>query len=127
VQTRHTQVWQQGYRAAAGAMKIGVLNAGCGACHHAQSEKHGEVPNCLTCHPFGGSQGEAHKAHLDRITAHADDIDPKRPAQMSPCAYCHYESDTAASRSNAACYNCHLSGHQPLDGTGKAHFWPVSD
>ncbi|NOZ02123.1 MAG: hypothetical protein GXP54_09575 [Deltaproteobacteria bacterium] len=26
-------------------------------------------------------------------------------------------------RSGAVCYNCRLSGHQPVDAQGWAHFW----
>jgi hypothetical protein len=42
-----------------------------------------------------------------------------------PCAYCHTELEPSP-RSSAACYNCHLSGHQPMNAEGQAHFWPTA-
>lgn len=124
VSTAHRTIWQRGFRSTSPWQKIGALSPGCGGCHHAQSEKHGEVPACTACHRFGGVESEPHKEHVDRISTLIDQIDPKRP-QMTACAYCHDEGDTARARSNAACYNCHLSGHQPLDANAKAHFWKV--
>jgi hypothetical protein len=122
VATAHKTIWQSGFKTTSPWQKIGALSPGCGGCHHAQSEKHGEVTACTACHRFGGIEGEPHKAHVARISNSVDQNDPKRP-QMTPCAYCHDEGKAAQTRSNASCYNCHLSGHQPLDADGKAHFW----
>jgi hypothetical protein len=126
VQTAHTKIWKEGYSGGSKQIKIAVLRPGCGGCHQAQSEYHGVVPSCLTCHNLGGSKGALHAAHVSSIKKNWDKFDPKRP-QMTECAYCHYESAAAESRSRAACHNCHLSGHQPVDGSGLPHFWQAGD
>jgi hypothetical protein len=124
VSTAHQKLWVEGYRSESAALRIAVLNPGCGACHHPQDESHGSTPSCLTCHSFGGAEGATHLKHQDLASTWMAKLDARHP-DMTGCAYCHYESEGAASRSNAVCYNCHLSGHQPLDASGKAHFWPA--
>jgi hypothetical protein len=38
---------------------------------------------------------------------------------MEVCGYCHAPSELF----RAACYNCHLSGHQPFNDNGLPHYW----
>lgn len=120
----HFALWREGWRTDSQRIRIWAFNPGCGGCHNAISEPHGAVAGCLDCHDLGGMGGEQHGRHVELITNHADRIDPGRP-DPSPCAYCHRQGDLSGVRSRAACYNCHLGGHQPLDGEGKAHFWNI--
>ena len=125
-QNGHSTLWKQGARPAeAGDYAISAFNPGCGGCHNLAAEAHGVVMGCLDCHRFGGWSGPLHKLHDDAITARASAVDADfSAAGGSPCAYCHAEDDEPMSRSLAACYGCHLSGHQPMNAAGEAHFWP---
>ena len=117
----HQNLWKNGLRTDSETLRISGFNPGCGGCHHTQAEDHSEVSNCLTCHKFGDLDSAIHLSHTVAISENIDRIDPNRP-DMTECAYCHYE-EGAPSRGKAGCYNCHLSGHQPLNEQGKPHFW----
>ena len=75
---------------------------------------------------FGGGKGELHIMHVAAINDHGADIDATQ-AGIPACAYCHMQDRAYDYRSRAVCYNCHLSGHQPLNADGKPHFWPIPD
>lgn len=124
----HATVYKSGYSKAAAknkGIKVGRILPGCVGCHNTQSDKHGETPACLNCHTLGGSSGTLHKAHVDAITKGRATIDPGNSAASS-CDYCHGFSSTASKLKNAACYSCHLSGHQVMDPrTAKPHFWKL--
>ena len=122
----HSAIWREGARADGDHFRINAFNPGCGGCHNLSDESHGAVLGCLDCHDFGGENGELHTTHVAVIADHAESNDVEAVANgMSFCTYCHTPDDTPAPRSSAACYNCHLSGHQPLDASAQAHFWPV--
>ena len=120
----HSTLWKLGLRVDLPPISITVFNPGCGGCHNATEESHGAVVGCLDCHHFGGSTGELHATHVQAIADNAGVIDAQR-AGASFCSYCHRTDGVPVDRSNPACYNCHLSGHQPMDKDGRAHFWPI--
>lgn len=114
----HSRIYREGYRSPEKNENLNVtaINPGCAGCHNVKDEIHGTITECVECHAFGGTGGEIHKAHADAIAERGRDV----PA----CNYCHNLQDDSTDLKNAACYNCHLSGHQPLDPEGKPHFWP---
>ncbi|MBP7126894.1 hypothetical protein KBD49_11080 [Myxococcota bacterium] len=102
----------------------GSFRPGCGGCHQVATEDHGHVPTCLACHRFGGPGGRLHRLHQAAIEANVAAVDPALVEEGGdPCAYCHAPEAGTTARSRRACHNCHLSGHQPLDAQGRAHFW----
>jgi hypothetical protein len=118
-ETAHTTLWKKGFQPEM-AMKIASFQPGCGGCHNIADEAHGAIQSCLKCHKMSGSGQPLHDQMVTAITNDKEQIDPD--GNVSACAYCHFEDGTDH-RSNAACYNCHLSGHQPMDASGKPHFW----
>jgi len=123
----HSRLWREGARPAdPDAFGYGAFNPGCGGCHQVATEDHGHVTGCLDCHRFGGPGGRLHGLHADAIADGVDAIDPGLAASGgSRCDYCHADGDSPGPRARAACYGCHLSGHQPLDADGMPHFWRV--
>jgi len=120
----HSDLFKKGAHPEELPMKIASFNAGCGGCHNVASESHGAIPSCVGCHSFKGTEGEKLRASIvAHIEKHVVDNDPDRPGD-SACIYCHRQDESDPERSNRACYNCHLSGHQPLNGDGDPHFWP---
>ncbi|MBI2061282.1 MAG: hypothetical protein HYT87_16205 [Nitrospirae bacterium] len=119
--TRHTDVFEKGYPAdkprKSGA-KVQFIAPGCVGCHSFQDPRHGTIATCTDCHSFATKTPEAasgqglHELHLMFIQS-------KRSSAMpSNCSVCHgYENDQTLS--NAMCYNCHVSGHNPTTA-----FWP---
>jgi len=122
VETAHTKLWQSGSVPDPELeMKIAHFNPGCGGCHHVASESHGYAPGCTDCHRFIGKKGKPlHENHVLYVMEGQAEKD--RDGSVTACGYCHME-EAGKTRGNAACYNCHLSGHQPLDGNGRPHFW----
>jgi hypothetical protein len=121
----HGRIYREGYTRTSGArIRVGRINAGCAGCHAVRNDKHGNLPGCLDCHDFGKSKGAVHKKHTDAVARGRASIDPGN-AGRSGCDYCHGFSDGAAGMRNAACYSCHLDGHQVKDKDRKAHFWPL--
>ena len=122
----HADLWRQGaHPPAAAGLRVGIFNPGCGGCHNLASESHGAVLGCLDCHDFEGKTGTLHTAHVALIEDHMEDNDVDMAAMgAGPCGYCHTDIEPSP-RAAAACYNCHLSAHQPLDDAGQAQFWPV--
>ena len=124
----HATLYKQGYSKSAAkkkGIKVGRILPGCVGCHNTQSDKHGETPSCLNCHTLGGSSGTLHKVHTDAITKARAANDPGNAA-ASTCDYCHGFSATGNTLKNAACYSCHLSGHQVMDPKSKKpHFWKM--
>ncbi len=123
----HGRIYKQGFNKSASktvkGIKVGRILSGCVGCHNTQTDKHGETPGCLQCHTFGGSSGAMHKAHVDAITKDRATIDPGNAGSTS-CDYCHGFSTGGGTLKSAACYSCHLSGHQVNEPkTGKPHFW----
>jgi len=123
----HAQLYKKGYSKSAAktakGIKVGRIMPGCVGCHNTQTDKHGETPGCLDCHTMGGSTGKLHGRHVTAITSRRADIDPGNAAASS-CDYCHGFSSTKTTLKNAACYSCHLSGHQVMSPkTRKPHFW----
>lgn len=118
----HTALWQDGYAGNGKglSLKIGQFRPGCGGCHNLAEESHGAMLSCLHCHRMTGGDGKSHSQHIAIINAQKDQVNPDGPD--SACAYCHME-DGSQDVGKAACYNCHLSGHQPLAPAGGAHFW----
>lgn len=124
----HATVFHKGFSrtSADTGLLVGRIGPGCAGCHGIHNDKHGSTPGCLDCHTLGGSTGSLHKAHIDAITKGQPDIDPQNSAKGS-CDYCHGLTATAGTLKNAACYNCHLSGHQVKSPTtAKPHFWPIT-
>lgn len=122
----HSKLWQEGLRPQELSTRISSFNPGCGGCHNVASESHGSIPSCLDCHYLKGDGWPVHEQHVEYIGAMVETLDPES-AGKTPCLYCHrQEEDESPKRANRVCHNCHLSGHQPLDGEGRAHFWPLS-
>lgn len=123
--TAHSRLWREGARPSdPDRFGYGAFNPGCGGCHQVATEDHGHVPGCVDCHRFGGSRGPLHALHVAAIAGAADRIDPGLGASGGAfCDYCHADAATPGSRARATCYNCHLSGHQPVDASGIPHFW----
>jgi hypothetical protein len=122
----HHDLWLAGGRPQnPDAIGFLAFRPGCGACHTLGSDAHGQVPGCLDCHRFGGAQGPLHQAHVKAISAGQATNDPEGAKQGLLCEYCHAAESGITPLGRAACYNCHLSGHQPLDDQGQARFWPL--
>ncbi len=129
VQTAHTKIFLYGFRITQDDPNLAIrhLNPGCGGCHNWDGPRHGHIAECTDCHVFDPSvSGGLHQQHINIITATQSQIDPG-DAGMPSCAYCHGFSDTTTNYtlSNAACYNCHLSGHQPVGADGMPQFWDI--
>jgi hypothetical protein len=122
---RHAEIFKNGWVKVTGdPISIQRIKPGCGGCHTIIDERHGTMTECLDCHKFGGMSGAIHMAHLEAINQNRETIDPDHGTESS-CNYCHGLNDSPTRLLNSACYNCHLSGHQPLDASGKVHFWPM--
>lgn len=121
----HAKIFKQGYtKTAAAQIKLGRINPGCVGCHGIRNDKHGAMPGCLDCHKFGGVKGAVHKQHVAAIDKGRAALDPGHAKEFG-CNYCHGMSG-ATKLKNAACYSCHLSGHQvSAPATGKPHFWKL--
>jgi len=120
---RHAGIYNRGYRSGPSAeLRITMIKPGCGGCHNAREEAHGAIVGCLDCHLFGTVMGERHQSHVQRISLRRAELDPGH-ADREACTYCHAFEDDPDGLARGACYNCHLSGHQPLDGEHTAHFW----
>jgi hypothetical protein len=111
----HSRLWREGARFPPGQGRVSALRPGCGGCHNLQAEAHGTITTCLQCHAFGGMGGDLHAGHLAALQADAE-----------PCAWCHVEDGLSPERWRAACYNCHPSGHQPLEAAGGARVWQAT-
>jgi hypothetical protein len=101
------------------------LNAGCGGCHNWDGIRHGHIADCTDCHNFDPSIDTGlHQGHINFISVTQPQIDPADSA-VPACAYCHGFSDTTTNHTISApvCYNCHLSGHQPVGADKKPQFW----
>ncbi len=124
----HSRVWRDGVRPQVVAnYRFGAFNAGCGGCHNISSEDHGATPGCLDCHKMGAPGVASHDAHVKLIEVGQALYDPEaKAASVASCEYCHAPDAGETQRSRAACYNCHLSGHQPMDSQGRAQGWPVA-
>ena len=121
----HNKIYTEGYVKQEGEpIGFSRIQPGCAGCHNQHNDQHGTMTSCLDCHRFGGLSGDLHSAHVTLISQHREQIDPDNEDE-SGCNYCHGLDDSPGNLTNAACYNCHLSGHQPADSEGKAHFWPV--
>jgi len=121
----HSTLWQEGARPQVLPMKIAAFNSGCGGCHHVAGESHGAIMTCTDCHGLAGSQGsQLHEQHVEFIAQHSSRLDPVHEGE-SGCGFCHLGDTGDPELHRAACYSCHLSGHQPLDVEGRAHFWPL--
>lgn len=129
VQTAHTGIFLAGFRITQDdpGLAIRHLNPGCGGCHNWDGPRHGHIAECTDCHVFDPSlPGGLHQSHISIISATQAQMDPA-DAGMPSCAYCHGFSDTTTNHvlSNASCYNCHLSGHQPMGADGMPQFWDI--
>jgi hypothetical protein len=123
VDNAHSRLWKEGSRPEHAPTKIASFNPGCGGCHNAQTEAHGNVPTCLDCHKMSGDLGEPfHTIAILDIEMFGPELAPAM-SQHSSCGWCHPGDDAPPTLSNAACYNCHLSAHQIMDETGQPHFW----
>ena len=127
VQTAHTKIFLYGFRISQDdpALNIRALNPGCGSCHNWDGPRHGHIAQCTDCHNFDPSNSSSlHQSHIAVISAAQSQIDPS-DSGLPACAYCHGFSDTTTSHtlSNPVCYNCHLSGHQPVGADGMPQFW----
>ena len=121
VDNAHTRLFKSGAHMYKPTMRIASLMPGCAGCHNVREEGHGAVMGCLDCHRMGGYSGVLHQYHSQAIEEEIADKDPGFSGPV--CGYCHLRGEELDSRERATCYNCHLSGHQPLDENGKAHFW----
>ena len=123
----HSRIWRAGVRPKQLAdYRFGAFNPGCGGCHNVAAENHGATLGCLDCHRMGAPGQASHDAHVKLIEDGQAQYDPEaKAAAVASCDYCHAPETGETPRSRAACYNCHLSGHQPMDGQGRAQGWPV--
>jgi len=125
-ENRHAQIFREGYQRPEGnsdRIKVSQLSAGCRGCHNHFFPDHGSISACTDCHSFDTpDQGAGHLKHLAYISARQTELNPAA-AGGEACVYCHGLSPGADTFYRAACYNCHLSGHQPLNPEGQAHFW----
>lgn len=120
----HSRIYRQGYVKKKGdAITIRRIKPGCAGCHSVRNDKHGTTSGCVDCHEFGRTTSAQHKKHVDVIAEARAAVDPGN-AKATTCDYCHGLSKTPTVLKNAACYNCHLSGHRVLGSNGKPHFWP---
>ena len=121
----HGKIYRQGYVKASGPkILVGRLQPGCVSCHGTRNDKHGSMAGCMDCHSFGGMTGDLHQTHTRAIKTGRALIDPGN-AKESGCNYCH-QLEKPTRLKNAACFNCHLSGHQVMDPkTGEPHFWSL--
>lgn len=129
VNTLHTNIFLYGFRITQDNPNFAIrhLSPGCGGCHNWDGPRHGHIAECTDCHIFDPSVNNGlHEQHINIITATQSQIDPN-DAGMPACAYCHGFSDTTTNHtlSNAVCYNCHLSGHQPMGADGMPQFWDI--
>ncbi len=129
VQTAHTKIFLYGFRITQDDSNLAIrhLAAGCGGCHNWDGPRHGHIAECTDCHVFDPSISNGlHQTHINIISATQSSIDPT-DAGLPACAYCHGFSDTTTNHtlSNAMCYNCHLSGHQPVGADGMPQFWDI--
>ncbi len=122
-QDGHGKIYAKGYvKPAKANILVGRLRPGCVSCHGTRNDKHGSMPGCMDCHKFGGMTGTVHMKHVSAISKGRATIDPAN-AKESGCNYCH-QLEKPTKLKNAACYNCHLSGHQVVDPkTERPHFW----
>ncbi|MFH2009294.1 MAG: hypothetical protein ABI333_22075 [bacterium] len=121
----HAVIYREGFVRDGGfTLLISRLKSGCGGCHNVRNEFHGTINSCVQCHRFGDTSGRLHTTHLDAIESGRDANDLDHAAEV-PCSYCHGFGPVESDLKNAACYSCHLSGHQPLNDAGQAHFWPL--
>ena len=123
VETGHTRIFDQGYEGDFTARYVARLKPGCAGCHNVQSERHGALVGCMGCHRMRGSGEELHWMHVDRINERRADVDPGH-ADDTACSYCHGFSSERSELTAGACYNCHLSGHQPVGEDGQPQLWP---
>lgn len=130
VRTAHTSVYEEGYlseRGIATDVKVRSVRAGCAGCHSMNDPRHGAIATCTDCHSLStqnptayGSSGGLHGLHLLYVKSSKDRLGL---GGTDDCAFCHsFQKDEPLPK--ASCYNCHLSGHQPVNAEGKAHFWP---
>ena len=98
----HGVLYRRGYKGESRRIKLSEIKPGCGGCHSVLYNRHGSVPECLTCHNFyyEGGESDPHSAHLARLGNNE-----------SSCGWCH--GGYGDPRYRAACYNCHESGHNP--------------
>lgn len=114
VETGHTRLWREGARVDGDNFRITGFNPGCGGCHNVQAEAHGTIVTCTGCHRFGDRTNDLHQDHIALIAYEMDEKDPFAVAEdLEICAYCHARPESPLERHKSACYNCHLSGHQP--------------
>ncbi len=123
----HARIWLLGVRPKVPQdYRFAAFNPGCGGCHNVASENHGAIAGCLDCHRMGGPGSASHDKHTKLIADNQAKLDPQAVTAGTPtCGWCHTPDSGETGRSRAACYNCHLSGHQPMDAKGKAQFWVV--
>lgn len=87
------------------------MTYGCnGFCHGGPEATHGTITVCKSCHSFQFSNTEEtnlHSTHVSFVSAEQAAADPADAQAGYPvCNYCH--------SSKASCWNCHLSGHDPI-------------
>jgi len=121
----HARIWLLGVRPKVPQdYRFAAFNPGCGGCHNVASENHGAIAGCLDCHRMGGPGSASHDRHTQVIEGNQAKLDPQAVVAGAPtCGWCHTPASGETGRSRAACYNCHLSGHQPMNAKGKAEFW----
>ena len=121
---KHRQIFEEGFHVEGRdtSLRIASIRAGCGACHNNFHGDHGGLPDCTDCHVFQyDSNGGLHAQHTESIAATIDERHPDGPGQSS-CLFCHGFAADSHEFYRAACYNCHLSGHQPSAG-GIPQLW----
>lgn len=95
------------------AHSASFADKGCAACH--DPVEHGVVKDCVECHNYkiftpDPERPTLHLTHIPFIQAEQPLADPENFDQRTlSCNYCH-----GAPMSNASCWNCHLSGHDPV-------------
>jgi hypothetical protein len=123
VDSAHSKLWKQGRVPEELPMKIASFNPGCGGCHNVHAESHGSLPSCLRCHKLSGPEGVMLRERIVKRIEERSATRAPENEELDSCAYCHRRDEAPTELGSRACYNCHLSAHQPLDGDLEPHFW----
>jgi hypothetical protein len=92
-------------------------SSGCaGRCHQG---RHGTVTPCISCHSWKWEDvTNLHGTHVSLVTAERAVANPADNSGQAVCMYCHKPGTNGVRDGTTlwkrACYNCHLSGHNPV-------------
>gem|GEM_PF-2808378 len=98
-----------------------VVLAGNGCASLCHKGSHGTVTMCVSCHSYKYSDSSnLHATHIPFVSGEQQQADPgnfEAGSSSSACKYCHRPGEQGVKAGSkvfqAACWNCHLSGHSP--------------